>query len=235
MSVNLQKGQKVELKKEGGGTLRRVMVGLGWDEVKRTRGLFAPKPQDIDCDASAFLCAGGKLLGPDDVVYFGNLQHRSGAVRHMGDNLTGAGEGDDEQIFVQLADLPQQYDKIVFVVNIYQAAQRHQDFGMIQNAFIRICDAETNRELCRYNLSENYQGMTAMIFGELYLYKGPAHEGRQYFGACGKIPVGETRKGGMENGGQFEERRTGQPGKGHDDGAGRTWLGCQPVRRRGGF
>lgn len=172
MSVNLQKGQKVELKKEGGGTLRRVMVGLGWDEVKRTRGLFAPKPQDIDCDASAFLCAGGKLLGPDDVVYFGNLQHRSGAVRHMGDNLTGASEGDDEQIFVQLADLPQQYDKIVFVVNIYQAAQRHQDFGMIQNAFIRICDAETNRELCRYNLSENYQGMTAMIFGELYLYKG---------------------------------------------------------------
>ena len=149
MSVNLQKGQKVELKKEGGGTLRRVMVGLGWDEVKRTRGLFAPKPQDIDCDASAFLCADGKLLGPDDVVYFGNLQHRSGAVRHMGDNLTGAGEGDDEQIFVQLADLPQQYDKIVFVVNIYQAAQRHQDFGMIQNAFIRICDAETNRKICR--------------------------------------------------------------------------------------
>lgn len=172
MSVNLQKGQKVELKKEGGGTLRRVMVGLGWDEVKRTHGLFAPKPQDIDCDASAFVCVSGKLMGPDDVVYFGNLQHRSGAVRHMGDNLTGAGEGDDEQIFVELANLPQQYDKIVFVVNIYQAAQRRQDFGMIQNAFIRICDAETNRELCRYNLSENYQGMTAMVFGELYLYKG---------------------------------------------------------------
>ena len=95
MSVNLQKGQKVELKKEGGGTLRRVMVGLGWDEVKRTRGLFAPKPQDIDCDASAFLCAGGKLLGPDDVVYFGNLQHRSGAVRHMGDNLTDLRRGDN--------------------------------------------------------------------------------------------------------------------------------------------
>jgi stress response protein SCP2 len=90
----------------------------------------------------------------------------------MGDNLTGAGDGDDEQIMVDLASLPSNYDKIVFVVNIYQAMQRHQHFGMIQNAFIRICDAETNKELCRYNLSENYSGMTAMIFGEIYRYNG---------------------------------------------------------------
>ncbi|MCI8802057.1 MAG: TerD family protein [Oscillibacter sp.] len=172
MSVNLQKGQKVELRKSDGGSLRRVMVGLGWDEVKQTRGFFAPKPQDIDCDASAFLCMGGRLTSNQDVVYFGNLRHGSGAVAHMGDNLTGAGEGDDEQILVDLSVLPGQYDKIVFAVNIYQAAQRRQHFGMIQNAFIRICDAETNQELCRYNLSENYDGMTAMIFGELYLYKG---------------------------------------------------------------
>lgn len=172
MSVNLQKGQKVELRKSDGGSLRRVMVGLGWDEVKQTRGFFAPKPQDIDCDASAFLCMGGHLTSNQDVVYFGNLRHGSGAVAHMGDNLTGAGEGDDEQILVDLSALPGQYDKIVFVVNIYQAAQRRQHFGMIQNAFIRICDAETNQELCKYNLSENYDGMTAMVFGELYLYKG---------------------------------------------------------------
>ena len=172
MSVNLQKGQKVELRKSDGGSLRRVMVGLGWDEVKQTRGFFAPKPQDIDCYASAFLCMGGRLTSNQDVVYFGNLRHGSGAVAHMGDNLTGAGEGDDEQILVDLSVLPGQYDKIVFAVNIYQAAQRRQHFGMIQNAFIRICDAETNQELCRYNLSENYDGMTAMIFGELYLYKG---------------------------------------------------------------
>jgi stress response protein SCP2 len=172
MSVNLQKGQKVELRKSDGGSLRRVMVGLGWDEVKQSRGFFAPKPQDIDCDASAFLCMGGRLTSNQDVVYFGNLRHGSGAVAHMGDNLTGAGEGDDEQILVDLSVLPGQYDKIVFAVNIYQAAQRRQHFGMIQNAFIRICDAETNQELCRYNLSENYDGMTAMIFGELYLYKG---------------------------------------------------------------
>ena len=172
MSVNLQKGQKVELRKNNGGELRRVMVGLGWDEVQRSRGFFAPKPQDFDCDASAFICMNGRLAGADDVVYFGNLTHRSGCVRHMGDNLTGAGEGDDEQIMVDLASLPSQYDKIIVVVNIYQAAQRRQHFGMIRNAFIRICDAETNQEILKYNLSENYNGMTAMVFGELYRYNG---------------------------------------------------------------
>lgn len=172
MSVNLQKGQKVELRKSSGGSLRKVMVGLGWDEVQQSRGFFAPKPQDIDCDASAFLCVDGRLQGTRDVVYFGNLTHHSGCVRHMGDNLTGAGDGDDEQIMVDLASLPSQYDKIVVVVNIYQAMQRSQHFGMIENAFIRICDAETGQELCKYNLSENYNGMTAMIFGELYRYNG---------------------------------------------------------------
>lgn len=172
MSVNLQKGQKVDLRKNDGGVLRRVMVGLGWDEVKQKGGFFAPKAQAIDCDASAFVCTSGKLAANSDVVYFGNLRHNSGAVVHMGDNLTGAGEGDDEQILVDLTSLPGQYDKIIFVVNIYQAAQRRQHFGMIENAFIRICDGETNQELCKYNLSENYDGMTAMVFGELYLYKG---------------------------------------------------------------
>lgn len=172
MGVNLQKGQKVNLRKADGGTLRRVMVGLGWDEVQQHRGFFAPKPQDIDCDASAFLCTNGHLLGTQDVVYFGNLTHSSGCVRHMGDNLTGAGDGDDEQIMVDLANLPMQYDKIIVVVNIYQAMERRQHFGLIQNAFIRICDAETNQELCKYNLSENYNGMTAMVFGELYRYNG---------------------------------------------------------------
>ncbi len=170
MSVNLQKGQKVNLRKEDGGALRRVMVGLGWDEVKQKRGFFAPKPQDIDCDASVFVCVNGHLMGTDDIVYFGNLTHKSSCIRHMGDNLTGAGEGDDEQIMVDLASMPSQYDKLVVVVNIYQAAQRKQHFGMIENAFIRIVDADNNQEMCKYNLSENYDGMTAMIFGELYRY-----------------------------------------------------------------
>lgn len=172
MSVNLQKGQKVELRKNNGGTLRRVMVGLGWDEVQQKRGFFAPKPQDIDCDASAILCVNGRLANAADLVFYNNLGHRSGAVRHMGDNLTGAGDGDDEQIMVDLTALPSEYDKIVFVVTIYQARERRQHFGLIQNCFIRICDAETGQELCKYNLSENYNNMTAMIFGELYRYNG---------------------------------------------------------------
>jgi len=173
MSVNLAKGQKVELKKDNGAQLKRVLVGLGWDEVKRPIKLFAPKPLDIDCDASAFLCRDGKLKSNNDVVYYGNLTHAATrCVRHMGDNLTGKGDGDDEQITVDLAALPSEYDKIVFVVNIYQARQRGQDFGMIQNAFIRIVDLESGKELCKYNLSENYSGMTAMIFGELYNKSG---------------------------------------------------------------
>lgn len=172
MSVNLQKGQKVELRKNNGGSLRRVMVGLGWDEVKQKRGFFAPKPQDIDCDASAILCIDGHLRSAADLVFYNHLQHGSGAVKHMGDNLTGAGEGDDEQIMVDLTALPGIYDKIVFVVTIYQARERGQHFGLIQNCFIRICDAESGQELCKYNLSENYNNMTAMIFGELYRYNG---------------------------------------------------------------
>lgn len=178
MAVNLQKGQKVDLRKSDGSSLRKVMVGLGWDEVEQSGGGFLSglfgggKAQDIDCDATAFLCVGGKVIDPDDVVYFGNLDHKSGAVRHMGDNLTGAGEGDDEQIFVNLSSLPSQYDKIIFVVNIYKANERKQHFGLIRNAFIRICDDENRQELCRYNLSENYDGMTAMVFGEIYLRNG---------------------------------------------------------------
>lgn len=179
MPVNLQKGQKVELHKEDGGSLRLAMAGLGWDAVQsRRQGLFAPKPVDIDCDASVFLCVEGRLVSKDDIVYFGNLTHSSGAVRHMGDNLTGVGEGDDEQIFVDLNALPPRYDRVVFVVNIYQAVQRKQHFGMVENAFIRICDGDNGKELCKYNLSENYDGMTAMVFGELYRYNGITNLGR---------------------------------------------------------
>ncbi len=177
MGVNLVKGQKVNLQKSDGGTLRKVVVGLGWDEAQPQKsggllgGLFgSTKTKSIDCDASAFLCVDGKVVSNTDIVYFGNLKHNSGAVQHMGDNLTGAGDGDDEQIIVDLTSVPQNYDKIVFVVNIYQATQRNQHFGMIQNAFIRIMDADNHQELCRYNLSDNYNGMTAMIFGEIYRY-----------------------------------------------------------------
>lgn len=167
MAISLQKGQKISLTKES-ASLNRILVGLGWDEVEQKRGFFAPKPQAIDCDASVLLLTNGKLSGKEDIVYFGNLSHRTGAVQHMGDNLTGAGEGDDEQVLVELNKVPVQYDRIVVVVNIYQAVQRNQHFGMIRNAFCRVIDGSSNKELCRYNLTEDYSGMTSMIFGEIY-------------------------------------------------------------------
>lgn len=183
MSVNLQKGQKVDLTKGNAG-LKRVVVGLGWDAIETKGGFFGfgkSKP-DIDCDASAFLCrAGGKLTGKDDIVYFGNLQHMSGSVKHMGDNLTGDGDGDDEQIVVNLTDVPDAYEKIVFVVNIYQAVERKQSFGMIKNAFIRLVDEGAKKELCRYNLSDDYEGMMALVFGEMY-----RHNGEWKFSAIGQ-------------------------------------------------
>lgn len=171
MSVKLQKGQKVSLSKEHAG-LSKIIVGLGWDEVQQQRSFFAPKPQNIDCDAFALLLVDGKLASSQDIVYYGSLKHNSGSVVHMGDNLTGAGDGDDEQIVIDLNRVPAQYDRIVLAVNIYQAYERRQHFGMIQNAFIRLVDARNNNEMCIYNLTENYSNQTAMLFGEVYRYNG---------------------------------------------------------------
>ncbi len=181
MSISLQKGQKVSLTKENAG-LSNILIGLGWDEAKRARGgFFAPKPQPIDCDASVLMLQGGKLRDKSDIVYFGNLSHKTGTVQHMGDNLTGAGEGDDEQIIVDLSKIPAEYDRIVLVVNIYEAMKRNQHFGMIQNAFIRLVDGRNNNEMCKYNLTDDYSGMTAVIFGEVY-----RHNGEWKFNAIGQ-------------------------------------------------
>lgn len=171
MAVNLQKGQKVDLTK-GNAELTAIMVGLGWDEVPKGGGGFFSKlksqPQSVDCDATAILCnTDGKAV---DCVYFGNLRYGNGAIVHQGDNLTGAGDGDDEQIFVNLPAIPPTIGKIVFVVNIYDGRTKGQHFGMIQNAFIRLVDQKKNIELCRYNLSENYDNMTGLIVGEIYRY-----------------------------------------------------------------
>lgn len=172
MSVNLSKGQKVNLSKQRNG-LSKVMVGLGWDEVQQRRGLFAPKPQDIDCDAFAILLGyDGHLINhatklTDCTVFFNNLRWPNGSIQHMGDNLTGAGEGDDEQIFVDLNNVPYDVGSIVFAVNIYEAFKRNQHFGMIRNAFIRVVDFDRQIELCRFNLSENYMNQTALIAGGL--------------------------------------------------------------------
>ena len=152
------------------------MVGLGWDVNAYDSGA------DFDLDAAAFMLGeNGKCITEKEFIFYGNLEHGSGALKHMGDNLTGAGEGDDEQIIVDLEGIPAEYDKIVLVVNIYQAVQRQQHFGMIQNAFIRLVDGKTNKEICKYNLTEDYSNMTAMIFGEVY-----RHNGEWKFNAIGQ-------------------------------------------------
>ena len=173
MSINLKKGEKINLTKDNSG-LKSVMVGLGWDEATRGGGFFGLKQaKPIDCDASVILCgADGKVLDRNDIkkscVYFGNLRHESGAIVHQGDNLTGAGEGDDEQIMVDLSKVPANIEKMIFVVNIYDAQVRNQHFGMIQNAFIRLVDRAKGTEICRFNLTEDYSGMTGLVVGEIY-------------------------------------------------------------------
>lgn len=162
MSVNLIKGQKINLSKEVSG-LKKVIVGLGWDAVKK--GFFKSAP-NIDCDAFAIILGANDKY--KDVVYYGHRQSENNCVYHHGDNLTGEGDGDDEQITVDLANISDSVEKIVFVVNIYDCERRKQDFGMIKNAFIRLVDASTGKEICKYNLSENYDGKTAMIFAEVY-------------------------------------------------------------------
>lgn len=162
MPISLKKGQKVSITKDNPG-LSKVVVGLGWDVNAFDTG------GDFDLDAAAFLLADtGKVSGQEDFVFFGNLTHPSGGVQHMGDNRTGAGEGDDEQIRVDLSSVPAQITKIAFTVTIYEAEQRRQNFGQVNNAIIRIYNEQTGEELLRYDLGEDFSIETAAVFGELY-------------------------------------------------------------------
>ena len=180
MSISLQKGQKIDLTKGGGsagGGVTKVMVGLGWDEAPSGFGLFGSRSTaDIDCDASAiFLGSNGRILSAnieETCVCFANLSMFGGAVQHQGDNLTGAGDGDDEQIMVDLNRIPAYVDRIVFVVNIYKASERRQHFGMIKNAFIRVVNLANGSEFCKFNLSEGYDHMTGLVAGEIYRKNG---------------------------------------------------------------
>jgi len=161
MSVSLSKGGNVSLSKEAPG-LRAVVVGLGWD-VRTTTGA------DFDLDASALMVGqNGKILSDSHFVFFNNLTSPDGSVEHTGDNLTGEGEGDDEAIKVNLAGVPAEVDKIVITVSIYDAEARQQSFGQVRNAFIRVVNQADDREITRYDLSEDASTETAMIFGELY-------------------------------------------------------------------
>lgn len=166
MPVSLKKGQKVSITKDNPG-LNKVVVGLGWDVNQFDTG------GDFDLDTAAFLLTdSGKVSRSEDFVFFGNLTHPSGAVTHMGDNLTGAGDGDDEQIKITLSQVPDQISKIAFTVTIYEAEARRQNFGQVNNAFIRIYNEENGEELLRYDLGEDFSIETAAVFGELYKNNG---------------------------------------------------------------
>ena len=166
MPINLSKGQKVSLTKGNPG-LKSIMVGLGWDVNAFDTGA------DFDLDASVFLCgANGKCPTEKEFIFYGNLKHPSESVEHMGDNLTGGGEGDGEQIMIDLTKVPANIEKIAFTVTIYEADARRQNFGQVSNAFIRIVDQSNGQELIRYDLGEDFSIETAVVVGELYKHNG---------------------------------------------------------------
>ena len=166
MPINLTKGQKVDLTKGNPG-LKNMMVGLGWDVNAFDSGAA------FDLDAAAFMLGeNGKCPTDKEFVFYGNLEHASGGVKHMGDNLTGEGEGDDEQIQIDLSKIPSTVARIAFTVTIYDAEVRRQNFGQVSNAFIRIVDESNGQELIRYDLGEDFSIETAVVVGELYRNNG---------------------------------------------------------------
>ncbi len=172
MGINLQKGQRISLSKEAPG-LTKLMCGLGWDTTKPSGGGFFgafSNTQNCDLDASVIcLDENDKITNISNLIYFGNLSHKSGAITHLGDNLTGVGDGDDEQVLVDLARLPKNIVKLVFTVNIYDCIARKQEFAQVKNAFVRLVNTSNNQELAKYNLSgSEYKGMTGMIMAEIY-------------------------------------------------------------------
>lgn len=173
MTVSLVKGQKVNLTKDNAG-LHHLHVGLGWD----VSGVEGAK---FDLDASAFLLgSNGKVRSDNDFIYYNNLKPGNGSIYSMGDNRTGEGEGDDEVLKIDLTNVPSDVDKIVFAVTIYEAEKNHQNFGMVNSAFIRILNEDTNEEILKYDLSEDLSIEDGAIFGELY-----RHDGEWKFTAVG--------------------------------------------------
>jgi tellurium resistance protein TerD len=165
VSVNVTKGQKVDLTKGNPG-LKTLKVGLGWD-VNKGSG------SDFDLDGFVFgLNDQNKIPNSDSICYYGKLSIYNGAVSHSGDNLTGVGDGDDETITVKLPDVPADIHKLIIAVNIYQASSRSQNFGMVRNAFVRCYDGDTNTELMKYDLGEDYSTFEGVVFGELYRNNG---------------------------------------------------------------
>lgn len=166
MAISLVKGQKIDLTK-GNPSLKKAIIGLGWDTNKYSGGF------DFDLDASVFLVGNnGKTNHDEDFIFYNNLKSRNGAVIHTGDNRTGEGEGDDEQILVEFAKMPSDVDKIAVAVTIHEAMERGQNFGQVSNAYVRVLDADTNEEILRYDLGEDFSIETAIVVCELYRHAG---------------------------------------------------------------
>ena len=166
MSVSLSKGQRVDLTK-GRPSLKNILVGLGWD-INHYDG-----EADFDLDASVFMVKENDKVGKDeDFIFYGNLEHSSKSVKHMGDNRTGEGEGDDEVIKIKLDKIPSGYETLAVTVTIYDAESRLQNFGMVGNAYVRVVDEETGEELIRFDLSEDFSTETALVVAEIYKHNG---------------------------------------------------------------
>ncbi|RPK07840.1 TerD family protein [Priestia endophytica] len=187
MAITLQKGQRIDLTK-GNPKLSNILIGLGWDPVQSSGGggllssLFGGgnKAPNVDCDASVLMLQDDKITKKEQLIYFGNLKSSCGSVTHSGDNLTGEGAGDDEQILVNLQDIPSYINKLVFVVNIYDCVRRKQDFGMLKNAYIRVQNQDNGEQLLRFNLSDDYSGKASLVVAEIY-----RHGSDWKFGAIG--------------------------------------------------
>lgn len=166
MSVILTKGQRVDLTK-GRPSLKNILVGLGWD-FNQYDG-----EAEFDLDASVFMTKeNGKVGTDEDFIFYGNLEHRSKSVIHMGDNRTGNGDGDDEVIKLRLDEVPSDYTALAITVTIYDADTRLQNFGMVGNAYVRVLDDETGEELLRFDLSEDFDTETALVVAEIYKHNG---------------------------------------------------------------
>lgn len=182
MAINLSKGQKIDLTKTNPG-LSKITVGLGWDTNKYDGG------KDFDLDVSVFLAnAGGKVTKESNFIFFNNRQNENGSVVHTGDNRTGEGEGDDEQIQVDLQNVPADVEKIAFTITIYDADNRKQNFGQVSRSYVRIVNDLNNEELIRFDLGEDFSIETGVIVGELY-----RHSGEWKFNA-----IGSGYKDGLE-------------------------------------
>lgn len=166
MAISLSKGQKVDLTKTNPG-LTKVIVGLGWDTNKYDGG------KDFDLDASIFCVnASGKVGNESDFIFYNNPKNANGSVVHNGDNRTGAGDGDDEQVSVDLTAVPAETEKVAFCITIHDAEARSQNFGQVSNAYVRILNEGTGAELIRYDLGEDFSVETGVVIGELYRHSG---------------------------------------------------------------